>query len=81
MEVKERRPYCSLTKGRRDKEGPYTGETAFIPQLTRSSKSFIYALLSSLFFHGFVSWSGLGSVKHPISIQIVVFIHKYILKG
>lgn len=26
MEVKERRPYCSLTKGRRDREGPYTGE-------------------------------------------------------
>ncbi|KAF0038049.1 hypothetical protein F2P81_010923 [Scophthalmus maximus] len=24
MEVKERRPYCSLTKGRKDKEGPYT---------------------------------------------------------
>ncbi|XP_053185147.1 teneurin-3 isoform X4 [Scomber japonicus] len=27
MEVKERRPYCSLTKGRRDKEGPYTGSS------------------------------------------------------
>uniref|UniRef100_A0A3Q4GSL0 Teneurin-3 n=1 Tax=Neolamprologus brichardi TaxID=32507 RepID=A0A3Q4GSL0_NEOBR len=27
MEVKERRPYCSLTKGRKDKEGPYTGKT------------------------------------------------------
>lgn len=26
MEVKERRPYCSLTKSRRDREGPYTGE-------------------------------------------------------
>ena len=32
MEVKERRPYCSLTKGRRDKEGPYTGENAQITQ-------------------------------------------------
>ncbi|XP_022612909.1 teneurin-3 [Seriola dumerili] len=27
MEVKERRPYCSLTKGRKDKEGPYTGSS------------------------------------------------------
>uniref|UniRef100_A0A3Q2VQZ0 Teneurin-3 n=1 Tax=Haplochromis burtoni TaxID=8153 RepID=A0A3Q2VQZ0_HAPBU len=27
MEVKERRPYCSLTKSRKDKEGPYSGET------------------------------------------------------
>uniref|UniRef100_A0A3Q3G231 Teneurin transmembrane protein 3 n=1 Tax=Labrus bergylta TaxID=56723 RepID=A0A3Q3G231_9LABR len=27
MEVKERRPYCSLSKSRKDKEGPYTGET------------------------------------------------------
>ncbi|KAJ3614554.1 hypothetical protein NHX12_018126 [Muraenolepis orangiensis] len=25
MEVKERRPYCSLTKGRKDKERPYAG--------------------------------------------------------
>uniref|UniRef100_A0A671XBZ9 Teneurin transmembrane protein 3 n=1 Tax=Sparus aurata TaxID=8175 RepID=A0A671XBZ9_SPAAU len=28
MEVKERRPYCSLSKSRKDKEGPYTGKTA-----------------------------------------------------
>ncbi|XP_034043467.1 teneurin-3 isoform X3 [Thalassophryne amazonica] len=28
MEVKERRPYCSLTKSRKDKEGPYTGSSA-----------------------------------------------------
>lgn len=28
MEVKERRPYCSLSKSRKDKEGPYTGEAA-----------------------------------------------------
>ncbi|XP_071361050.1 teneurin-3 isoform X2 [Trachinotus anak] len=27
MEVKERRPYCSLTKSRKDKEGPYTGSS------------------------------------------------------
>ncbi|XP_076585560.1 teneurin-3 isoform X1 [Chaetodon auriga] len=27
MEVKERRPYCSLSKSRRDKEGPYTGSS------------------------------------------------------
>lgn len=27
MEVKERRPYSSLSKSRRHKEGPYTGET------------------------------------------------------
>ncbi|XP_078138884.1 teneurin-3 isoform X1 [Centroberyx gerrardi] len=27
MEVKERRPYCSLTKGRKDKERPYTGSS------------------------------------------------------
>lgn len=26
MEVKERRPYCSLSKSRKDKEGPYAGE-------------------------------------------------------
>lgn len=26
MEVKERRPYCSLSKSRKDKEGLYTGE-------------------------------------------------------
>lgn len=30
MEVKERRPYCSLTKSRKDKEGPYSGETAHL---------------------------------------------------
>ncbi|XP_061889266.1 teneurin-3 isoform X4 [Entelurus aequoreus] len=28
MEVKERRPYCSLTKGHKDKEGPYPGSSA-----------------------------------------------------
>lgn len=33
MEVKERRPYCSLSKNRRDKEGPYAGEAA--PTLSR----------------------------------------------
>lgn len=27
MDVKERRPYCSLTKSRKDKEGPYTGSS------------------------------------------------------
>ncbi|XP_038570549.1 teneurin-3 isoform X4 [Micropterus salmoides] len=27
MEVKERRPYCSLSKSRKDKEGPYTGSS------------------------------------------------------
>uniref|UniRef100_A0AAV2LMT5 Teneurin N-terminal domain-containing protein n=1 Tax=Knipowitschia caucasica TaxID=637954 RepID=A0AAV2LMT5_KNICA len=27
MEVKERRPYCSLTKSRKDKDGPYTGSS------------------------------------------------------
>ncbi|XP_014902034.1 teneurin-3 isoform X3 [Poecilia latipinna] len=27
MEVKERRPYCSLTKSRKDKEGQYTGSS------------------------------------------------------
>ncbi|XP_026027902.1 teneurin-3 isoform X9 [Astatotilapia calliptera] len=27
MEVKERRPYCSLTKSRKDKEGPYSGDS------------------------------------------------------
>uniref|UniRef100_A0A672I6I5 Teneurin transmembrane protein 3 n=1 Tax=Salarias fasciatus TaxID=181472 RepID=A0A672I6I5_SALFA len=27
MEVKERRPYCSLTKSRKDREGPYTGSS------------------------------------------------------
>ncbi|KAK1886256.1 Teneurin-3, partial [Dissostichus eleginoides] len=27
MEVKERRPYCSLTKSRKDKEGAYTGSS------------------------------------------------------
>lgn len=31
MEVKERRPYCSLSKSRKDKEGPYTGEAADSP--------------------------------------------------
>lgn len=28
MDVKERRPYCSLTKGRRDKERRYTNSSA-----------------------------------------------------
>ncbi|XP_040001237.1 teneurin-3 [Xiphias gladius] len=27
MEVKEQRPYCSLTKSRKNKEGPYTGSS------------------------------------------------------
>ncbi|XP_070769257.1 teneurin-3 isoform X7 [Enoplosus armatus] len=27
MEVKERRPYCSLSKSRKDKEGPYAGSS------------------------------------------------------
>lgn len=35
MEVKERRPYCSLSKSRKDKEGPYTGE------MTQFKRSFI----------------------------------------
>lgn len=41
MEVKERRPYCSLTKGRKDKEGPYTGERPRTPQ------SFTHSLIRS----------------------------------
>lgn len=50
MEVKERRPYCSLTKGRKDKEGPYTGETA-------ARSWFIYSL--------FMGSSVGQSVKQP----------------
>lgn len=34
MEVKERRPYCSLSKSRKDKEGPYAGEAP--PALSQS---------------------------------------------
>ena len=58
MEVKERRPYCSLSKSRKDKEGPYTGETA------QSVYSFICSLVNFL-FHPFVE-SVSQSVSHPV---------------
>lgn len=52
MEVKERRPYCSLTKSRKDKEGPYSGKTAHLKH-SQSLLCVFYYVCMCLSIHSF----------------------------
>lgn len=51
MEVKERRPYCSLTKSRKDKEGQYTGKK------TTYMHTYIYTYLHT-YMHAYIATTG-----------------------
>ena len=48
MEVKERRPYCSLTKSRKDKEGQNTGKTT---KSTVINILILFLTFKLLFYH------------------------------
>lgn len=66
MEVKERRPYCSLSKCRKDQEGPYAGELSEL-----HSFAFSRSCLQCIYWNG-PHWS----VKIMAAYNILLTLHE-----